>query len=191
MSIVINGSEHADLNIASSYLDYLKIKSGEMAEFHKKKYQNDLAILHKELAREKLELELKFNNDLDAYEKELKNFNYTQMQSLIEHMEDELTVVIDKVLSKLGSYSVASTQISDLIRVELSDLLKSRTVNVKANADTINYLKFCVEVNDFINEYEEDNNIKDGTCIISDGMCTCVANIAEAVKKIKTMFKKD
>jgi hypothetical protein len=189
MSIVVNKADNANLNLASAYVDYLKSKAGELALYYETKYKLLEQNLQTEINKSKHDFEETLRKDLEVYEQNLNATNRTHMLEMLNFLDNKLSMLIDKILLKLGVYNVSSAQISDLIRIELSDLLKSRTVKVKANADTINYLKFCVEINGVIDAYEEDETIKDGSCIISDGMCVCSADIASVVTKIKAMFK--
>lgn len=189
MSIVVSDSDCSNINLASSYLDYLKSKSEDLKHYYKTKYETSKEILQVKLAEDKVDFEKEISHDLELYEHKLNAVNRMHMLDFINYLDDRLSMVIDKILLKIGVYSVSPAQISDLIRIELADLLKSRTVKVRANADTINYLKFCVEINSFIDAYEEDDTIKDGSCIISDGMCVCSADIPSVVTKIKEIFK--
>lgn len=176
--------------MASSYLDYLQEKSSELASYYAAMYANSKDGLETKFANDKLMLERDLLQSLELYEQKLNGINQTHMLEFINYLDSKLSLLIDKILVKVGIYNVTSAQISDLIRIELADLLKSRTVKVRANLDTINYLKFCVEINGFIDAYEEDDSIKDGSCIISDGMCVCSANISSVATKVKEIFKK-
>lgn len=191
MSIVVSGSDCSSLNLASAYLDYLRVKSAGLTTHYATQYEESKENLNSKFSAETANLEKNLRQDLEAYEQKLSEINRTQVSELVNYLDDKLLSLVDKILLKLGVYNISSVQISDLIRIELADLLKSRTVNVRANADTINYLKFGVEINGFIDAYEEDDTIKDGSCIISDGMCVCSADISTAVAKIKELFKKE
>lgn len=190
MSIVISNKNCSSISVASSYLDYLQEKSSELASYYAAMYANSKDGLETKFANDKLMLERDLLQSLELYEQKLNGINQTHMLEFINYLDSKLSLLIDKILVKVGIYNVTSAQISDLIRIELADLLKSRTVKVRANLDTINYLKFCVEINGFIDAYEEDDSIKDGSCIISDGMCVCSANISSVATKVKEIFKK-
>ena len=190
MSIVVSNSDCSNINMASGYLDYLKSKSDNLNCYYATKYAEAEEKLNVKFVDARVDFEQQLNRNLELYEQKLNAVNRMHMLDFINYLDDKLSMLIDKVLLKVGVYNISSAQISDLIRIELADLLKSRTVNVRANADTINYLKFCVEINGFIDAYEEDDTIKDGSCIISDGMCVCSADISSVVSKIKEIFKK-
>jgi len=119
----------------------------------------------------------------------LYNESLGKFKQFLSELESEMGNFITNVLTKLGVFSVSANHVASLLKMELMSFInRSSDISIKANADTINYLKFCMEDDLGAIDYELDNSIINGSCVISDGKFIIFTDIVSAVDKVKEII---
>lgn len=193
MSIVLNKTtSDADLEASGlvGYSRYLKLRQEELlSSYHSclkrekeglnKNYELLVEQTRADLIRETSELSTKLYAD-----------SCEKFKSFLSELEGEMAGFVTNVLTKLGVFNVSANHVASLLKMELISFInRSSDVSIKANADTINYLKFCMNDDLGAVDYELDDSIVNGSCVVSDGKFMIFTDIVSAIDKVKEIIR--
>lgn len=181
------GSE-IDIGTLGKYADYLNSQAHQMKVDYAAAIDLETLKLRQNHAKDLEVAKKQMLKDSEVFSQELYENAKEQFVRFLEFLQLRLSDVLIKASSKLGLLNVSAAQVAELLKGELSGFVGVENVTVRANADTINYLKICIENSNLVKEYEVDESMADGYCMVSDGKFVVFVNVAVAVNKIKELL---
>lgn len=184
-------NDYSDVINLDSYSNYLDSQRHVLLESYKGSLQKSITKLEERYALSAEALKADLIKESEEFSQKLYDENFELISKFLERFEGGIVEIVTQVLSKVGLFNVSAGQISELLQGELSSFIGGKNVTIRANVDTINYLKFCIEPGSMVGTYERDDSVKDGCCIISDGKFVIFTNVPDAINKIKDIINKE